>query len=148
MPRRDNTPFPGRHPILVEISEAAMADFSNWITTTPSGKPDPNARRVIMRHVMRNKNTRACRQTTKLKQLMRQYEAQWLQQQKHKTIGLYGDEKEWVPKLPRQVADELACFDFGIELKPYMVDLIYRGSTLPSHTLSFNQTSISLSWPR
>lgn len=111
------------------MAEPTSRDFSTWIITTPSGKLDPNARTAIKRHVMRNKNTRACRQRAKVTQLMLQYEAQWLQKQKSRIAGVYGDEKEWIPMLPRQVANELACFVFAIELKPYMANLIYRGST-------------------
>lgn len=74
---------------------------------------------------MCNKNTREDRQTAQLKQLMQRYDTQW---QAHQSLRLRaGEEGDWIPLSPRQVASELACFDFGFEIKPYMLDLIHRG---------------------
>lgn len=103
-----------------------------WIATDPSAQPDAATRTTIRRHVMQNKNTREQQQLARMRDLMLQYENQWQQQQAARAINRHpADESDWVPTLPRQVATELAAFDFGVELRPYMIDLIFKGMPYP-----------------
>lgn len=77
---------------------------------------------------MRNRNTREQQQMARMRDLMRQYEDHWQQQQASRAAGRHSfDEKDWVPALPHYVVTELAAFDFGFEMRPYMVDLIFKG---------------------
>lgn len=99
-----------------------MADSSVWIVNTTTGKPDQSARELIRRHVMRGKNTRAAKRAKEPMQY-----SEWVIRAHGQHVGMLGAGEGWVLSAPRKIASELALFDFPIELKPYMVDLLYRG---------------------
>ncbi|TGJ84806.1 hypothetical protein E0Z10_g3966 [Xylaria hypoxylon] len=101
-----------------------MADSGVWIVNTTPDKPDQSTRKLIRSHVMRGKNTRAARRAKEPIQY-----SEWVTHAHGQHVGMLGASEGWVPSTPRKVASELASFGFTIELKPYMVDLLYRAFT-------------------
>jgi hypothetical protein len=98
-----------------------MAASGVWIVNTAPDKPDQSTRKLIRRHVMRGKNTRAARRAKDPLQY-----SEWVTRA-HGQPSLLGAEEGWVLSTPRKIASELALFGFPIVLKPYMVELLYRG---------------------
>ena len=77
---------------------------SLFITSSTTGKPDAQTRRLIRRHVMRGKN-------------------KW-KQGEEKCVGQLGSTSDhWILTSPRKITSELSLLT-GV---PYMQHLIYRG---------------------
>ena len=79
------------------------------MTSSPHKPNDMATRRFIRSHVMRGKNSRADRR-------------------KRKPADDGDETHEWVLTAPRKVASEMALFQLGVELRPYMQELVYRGN--------------------
>ncbi|KAL2373783.1 hypothetical protein BDBG_02104 [Blastomyces gilchristii SLH14081] len=86
-----------------------------FIVSTTLDKPDSKTRKLIRSHVMRGKNTRKSRRN---RESLRNLESE------------DDDELACVLATPRMIASELSLFSYGVELKPYMLDLIYRAFTV------------------
>lgn len=91
-----------------------------FIITTSLDKPDRQTRKLIRSHVMRGKNTRKIRRA---REAELRSTAVVPPSEPWPTAG----GKEWVLTTPRKVASELSLFNYMIEMKPYMLNLLFQG---------------------
>jgi hypothetical protein len=76
---------------------------------------------------MRGKNTRKARQTKEL--ALRSGPGAQEDEQRQKT-SLTGEDVPWVLTSPQKIASEISLFGYADDMKPYMLDLVYRGTFL------------------
>lgn len=73
---------------------------------------------------MRGKNTREKKRSKKLAKIMA--DDPWPEP----PVSSPGSrEALWMLTSPRKIASELALFRYGFDIQPYMLDLIYRGTS-------------------
>lgn len=100
-----------------------------WVVSSSLDKPDTATRKAIRSHVMRNKNTKQAQRSRKLARLMESDDSLWMNRRLSPDAReARGDIAEWIPKVPRKIAIELALAEFPVEMTPHMLDLIYRGN--------------------
>ncbi|KAI5467777.1 hypothetical protein BGZ63DRAFT_35931 [Mariannaea sp. PMI_226] len=101
-----------------------------FIISTSLQKPDAETRKFIRSHVMRGKNTRKSRRAKEPAQ-QQNVSRTCSSEQQHENLC-------WTLVQPRKIASEISLFDYVDDMKPYMLDLIYKAFVLvkPStHTL-------------
>lgn len=95
----------------------SSASSDPFIVSTSLDKPDAGTRKFIRSHVMRGKNTRKAKQD---KAMIHGTQVQ--QKKPPKNEDVY-----WLLLPPKKISSELALFGYVEEMKPYMLDLIYKG---------------------
>jgi hypothetical protein len=124
------------------LTVPAAPGLAPFIVTTSLAKPDAKTRKLIRSHVMRGKNagkfknskdwpdSRDGAQPTAKRPSARPGA---------KTEIVHAERTEpegWTLVTPRKIASEIALFGLGEDVQPYVLGLIYRGTSWPSFLVS------------
>lgn len=127
---------------LTQLSSVTTEEYSPFIISTSLDKPDARTRKLIRNHVMRGKNAGKVRSrpvpATETRNSHSSGRSEgacrgWAKSRVQLEEFRFEDSEEWVLVPPRKVVSDISLLGFMTdhsELKPYMLELIYRGASL------------------